>query len=134
MQMKHYLIIFSPESTFRVIVMIHARFRTRWAATKNPSARPDQSCTLLICAIGSTRVVRPNNLMKNANLNIPVIKLIRKKIPIPISTYHLTTCMFMTVTPSRYIQAMQVKGDGTCVPEYCWQFLPLPVYETIIPP
>jgi len=46
----------------------------------------------------------------------------------------LITCRFMATIPLSGISGFGMKGDGTCVPEYCWQFLPLPVYETIIPP
>jgi len=104
----------SPARILLVIVLIHPRLIKRWAATKKPSTRPDQSWIVLINASGRTRSTRPNVRIMRVNLKIPVIKLNRNNIPIPRSRNHLTTCMFMTITPFLIYSGFVVKGDGTC--------------------
>jgi hypothetical protein len=56
--------------------------------------------------------------MKNVNLNIPVIKLIRNDTHMARSTPHLITCQLIATIPLSGIFAFVMKDDGTCAPVY----------------
>ena len=79
-----------PARIFFVVEMIHRRFRSRWRKTKNPRRRPDQSWRLEISAAGRITVLKPVSCSRTVYFSSPVIKQIKKVIPMRRSTSQFT--------------------------------------------